>query len=47
MPLDPWGFGFVYTVLDAVKGAFEVRSWGADGLPKTSDDVVATIGVGK
>lgn len=46
VPLDPWGFGFVYTVVDAATASFEIRSWGSDGLPKTGDDVVAT-GAGK
>ena len=39
--LDPWGFGFIYTVTSASRAEFEIRSWGADGLPKTNDDVVA------
>ena len=46
IPLDPWGFGFVYTVTSSAKAEFEVRSWGVDGLPKTEDDVVAS-GAGK
>ncbi len=46
VPLDPWGFGFVYTVVDAATASFEIRSWGPDGLPKTPDDVVST-GAGK
>jgi hypothetical protein len=46
VPLDPWGFGFVYTVTDAATATFEVRAWGADGLPRTDDDVVA-VGAGK
>ncbi len=40
LPLDPWKFGFVYTITDAAKGTFEVRSWGPDGRPGTTDDVV-------
>ncbi len=40
LPLDPWKFGFIYTIKDAEKGTFEVRSWGADGRPDTTDDIV-------
>jgi len=40
LPQDPWKFGFVYTILDAAKGTFEVRSWGPDGRPNTTDDIV-------
>ena len=46
VPLDPWGFGFVYTVTDAATAKYEIRAWGPDGLPKTDDDVVA-VGAGK
>lgn len=37
---DPWGGEYAFTVLDAAKGTFEVRSMGADGTPNTLDDVV-------
>ena len=37
---DPWGGEYAFTVLDAAKGTFEVRSVGADGTPNTLDDVV-------
>ena len=37
---DPWGGEYTFTVLDAAKGTFEVRSVGADGTPNTLDDVV-------
>jgi hypothetical protein len=37
---DPWGGEYMFLVLDAAKGTFEVRSAGADGTPNTLDDVV-------
>lgn len=37
---DPWGGAYAFTVLDADKGEFEIRSAGPDGTPNTLDDVV-------
>ena len=38
---DPWGGTYVYAVLDARLGTFDLRSYGPDRLPGTDDDVVA------
>jgi len=38
-PLDPWGHPYVYRISAT---QVEVRSTGADGIPDTSDDIVAT-----
>jgi hypothetical protein len=41
VPLDPWGRPYSYAVTSSRLGTFDLRSYGADTLPGTGDDVVA------
>jgi hypothetical protein len=40
VPLDPWGRPYSYAVLSPRLGTYDLRSYGADTLPGTDDDVV-------
>jgi general secretion pathway protein G len=44
IPTDPWGRPFSYMEKD---GAFLIRSFGADGLEKTDDDIVGMYPAGQ
>jgi hypothetical protein len=39
VPSDPWGRPYSYAVTDPRAGAYDLRSYGPDSLPGTSDDV--------
>ena len=41
---DPWDSPWEYVVKDAAKGEFEIRSYGKDKVPNTTDDVVVAGG---
>jgi hypothetical protein len=41
VPVDPWGQPYSYAVTSSRLGTFDLRSYGADRLPGTGDDVVA------
>jgi hypothetical protein len=40
VPRDPWGQPYSYAVTSTQHGTFDLRSYGADTLPGTDDDVV-------
>jgi Type II secretion system (T2SS), protein G len=41
VPVDPWGSPYSYAVESPRHGTYDLRSYGADRLPGTADDVVA------
>jgi hypothetical protein len=41
VPVDPWGSPYSYAIESSRHGTYDLRSYGADRLPGTADDVVA------
>jgi hypothetical protein len=41
VPVDPWGTPYSYAIESSRHGTYDLRSYGADRLPGTADDVVS------